>query len=160
MVAAYHYNGAVKIAEDKQKALEAQAYTKLSFTPALPASLPTGWEQGSGRGTVYGDGQPPIPKALPHTTSACRLVKLSDFSLDGRCGPTIGGGGDYLSRYLYRPIGDALVQVSATKCCSLDIRSIPQKELTAQDALVKTLQPTSKEMFKDAKYQPGASVFL
>lgn len=183
------HNAKVQEAEDKQKKLEAQAYNNLSFTPALPTTIPTGWKAYY-KADIYGDGIPPVPRLVSvsynstnNDQQSIELIvgKLSDFKITATCGPTIYSGGhklpcrlvpgtnyyeateigaDYITHVLYEPLGDSLITISASNCCSDKPRVVPREQLAAQTAIAKSLRPVSKNVFRNATYESGAALFF
>jgi len=158
----------------------AASYMKLDYMPALPAQLPHGWH----RGIFTTDGpdadHPRLVSAEYESAANDMFVhlysgKLSDFTLDGQCGPTYGAFTEYLTcfkptgadyyesssydsatsftRFLYRPVGDVLV------VSEINIQSDPHKQFTyptelaaIQDSITKSAVQTDKNSLKDSTY--------
>jgi len=169
-----------KAEDEATKKKNAASYTKLNFMPALPAQLPNGWHR-NGIFTIDGpDADHPRLVTGEYRSGNDMFVqlysgKLSDFKLDGQCGPTYGASAGYLAchkpigedyyesswyddasgfvRFLYRPVGDVLVVTE------INIQPDPNKQFTyptelaaVQDSITKSAQLTDKNSLKGSAY--------
>lgn len=168
----------------EQKALDTHnsfAYTRLDFTPAIPANLPDGWKLNESPIQIDGpDASHPTMVNLSYSKDKKQFVsvhsaKLSSFTIGTQCGPSPGysmeklpcykvAGTDYyeaivysnyndFSRYLYRPVGDSLV-ISHISVPNTDNKrpGFPFELATIQDVITLSARSTDKTTLKGSTY--------
>lgn len=161
--------------------LNSLAYTKLDFTPAMPNSLPVGWQLNTAHNTIEIDGTDadhPSLVTVDYTNGEKQFVmvhsgRLSDFRLGALCGPSPGYSMKYLAchkvndyyeavlyderndfvRYLYYPVGDSLV-ISHIAVYSEDGNqpAWPADLTKIQEAITLSAQPLDKSTLKGSVY--------
>jgi hypothetical protein len=177
-------------AADAEKQKEETAYTRLSFNPVLPASLPAGWVS-SGQGEIGGSRTPDKPVYVDlgygptkgNEDHGLELIQanLTLFRLGPTtCGPTPGANNEYIAcsqvagtdyyeawnrgkdyeNYYLYRPIGNAMAVVKTGVCCDVGKHIDPQDIANQVEFIKSLQTVDKSRLKDLQYDNAGYIFF